>query len=301
MPAVAVGLLALFLALTLLAFWASYTQAFRPLLEGLAEHVPVVGKYIRQSIVSALDYAARQWERLLDTMLGTIVDWFDGLAGVARQFYVEVRQHAETLAADVAFLVDHRIPDAIAARLAPVAEIARDGKALAVAVDDRLDRFRTRVLDVELPSLGRGIDRLRDRVLEVELPKLARGIDRIDNRVDALRDRTAGLVRDVGQIGTVAIPGLRAELGAARRLLDDVRSWVTPVSAVFAGAAVVELLRHVARCKPKTERLCTLDLDDVDELLGLALLFPMLDELVAAMRAAARGADEIVDGFKLLR
>lgn len=297
----AVGLLALFVALTLLAFWASYTQAFRPLLEGLADNVPVVGRYIRQGLVRALDYAAHQWERLLDTMLDTVVGWFDSLATIARQFYVEVRDYSETLAGDLRYLVQTKLPADLKARVAPVAALAANAWELANTLDDRLGAFRTRVLDVELPNLGRSIDRLRDRLLEVELPKLARGIDRLDDRLGALGGRTADLARDLAGVRTVDLPRISRETLDLRRLWERVDSWVTPVSAVFAGAAVVELLRHVARCKPKTERLCTLDLDDVDELLGLVVAFPMIAELVQVMRAAGHGADEIVDGFKLLR
>lgn len=301
MVVVAVPLLVLFGLLAVLAAWAAKEQLLRPWLEAMADDVPVIGRYIRRAIAAVTDAAGNAWARWLEPQIDRLRNWFDGLATTAAELEGGVAAFAEGLAADLKYLVDTRIPNAIGAAVGPVAKVANDALGLAGRVDDALERFRNRVLDVELPNVARGIDRLRDRLLDVELPRVARGIDRLGREIARVDDRIGDVVLPRLRGAEAALRDVGRDVADLRGLLEGVRAWVVPVAAAFGAVAVVELLRHVARCKPKTDRLCELDLDDWEDMLGLVVAFATIGELVQVMRGVARGADELVDGLRLLR
>ncbi|MGH9203261.1 MAG: hypothetical protein ACRD2A_18695, partial [Vicinamibacterales bacterium] len=159
------------------------------------------------------------------------------------------------------------------------------------------DAYRDRINTVDIPRinsdlgvLGRGIDRLRDDVIPTLRREVTRGIDRITTRIN---DNIIPRIRGI----EISLPNLRTRVNGIDDLLRDVRSWSVPIASVFTGAAVVALLRHVRTCQPKTERLCNLDPQYLEGLLGLALILPHLDEIRNVVKQSARAANGLVDEF----
>lgn len=300
MPAVAVPLALIFALLLLLAFYMAQQQTLLPLLEEIRDRLPRLARPVIP-VGRMAEAIAAAYGRWIEPHIQTLVRWFDTLAAVARNFYGATAEFATALAADLDYFVTTRVPAMTSARLRALLEPI-------VAATVRLDQlpdwladlrrdFRARAREIA-SAVAAPLAALLDQVIEVRIPALSNAIARVRAELRAL------VVDDVlPRLGTIEVelPSIRTGLQNLRRLLDDARAYLLPIGAVFTAAAVVELLRHVRQCRPKTERLCRLDTDDLDELLGLLVAFPAIAEMVAVMRGVAHGADELVDGLRLLR
>lgn len=290
-------LVALLACLFLVALLYTYRLTVAYILENTLGALPVIGGRAVNAINGALDDVEKQLRKWLSSMAHTLIDWLTQAAAVSGDFVDEIRKFAVDTATAFDHAIHTTVHDIIKAFLAPVWAKLTPLVAQVANLDDTLGRFRDRVTDVivprldrELDRLGNGIDRLRTDTIPALRKELNQGIDAVGQKLDRVALPRIGAIE-------VELPGLRTGLRDVRETLSGLREWVVPVASVFTAAAVVSLLRHVLECRPKTERLCSTDPQYLDELLGLAILLPHLDEIRNIVRESAHFAHELADEF----
>lgn len=292
------GVVMLAMLLTLMAMAA--TILLRPQLEELAMRVPAIGGRIRSGIRRMVRAIEAAWRRWLAPQLAAFVGWLDAVAAHARELPEALADFAE---ATVHWL-DHGftvvVPQKIRVLLNPVRDLALDALERVTPLPARIADLRTDAAAWVRELRGDARTWLAEQRAEVrgwvvELDHAVTG------RIAAVRSMVVeGVLPRLGDI-ELELPRLRDLVGGIRAQLDGLREWALPIAAVFSGAAVVALLRHVQGCRHGSDRLCLTDPDFLDELLGLALIAVSLTQMQAFVETTAKVAGALADEIELDR
>lgn len=293
--AVAVPLAVALEVILLLMLRAAVVIVIGGLLGVLADHVPVLGGKLARAIATVVGFFTRLIDRALEPSIKLIQNWWHELTDAATDVWNDLAGFVTDIANKTAWLVKTKIPAMIAAALAPVANLVRELAADIATIDDRLN------------SLGKtlgGIVRAHGEAIYGDIiPALKwlreTALPAVESRLRAAIHKIEVAVMDdvlprLGRI-EVELPDIRGALKDLRGLMDEVRGYVGPLAAAFGVTAVIELLRHVRRCQPKTERLCRLDVDELEDLLGIAVSAVALSTIIAAVRSSARASSEAIE------
>lgn len=269
-------------------------QLLRPIINGFATVLPVVGKYFAQVaqrlenwIVAKMIDASKSLVKVLALWLATVGELIDGIAR-------DVNTAFNATVAALDYLADVRIPQAINAAVQPIRATAR-------ALDTRLDQLVERVGDFKSGIEGR-VRQLTEQMwgLAIQplnvltndvIPDLRRWADR---QFDTLtRLTTVVLPREIAEVGE-RVGNLRDYVN--REAVGPLREHVNVAAPAiaFVTAIAIPEINVWRRFRPKADRLCTIDLDDFDEFLGLALIVPALPLILEAVEGMARNADEVL-------
>lgn len=285
-------MIATLLAIALIKLFMQYP------LEELADRVPVVGKYIRKAIDGTIRAIKSVWERAAETYEAKLGAWLNALAVVYRALPDELQAFVTRTKTAFAYLATELVPAKIRAYVNPV--IARVS-----GISARLDTLRGDLLNFE-DGIEARVRQLTEQVWTRAIAPVAAlesALNSLRIDVDSRLDSTRTWVRQeavipLGRVIDIDLPRIRIDVGDVRKLLDGVREWVVPVSLAFSGVAVIELLRHVRNCKPKTEKLCNFDMDAYDDLLGLAFALPSLALIVETMRQSQHLLAEVLPDIR---
>lgn len=289
-----VALLAFGAALFVYILLRASDQTVRPFLEAVARTVPVIGGYIRDAAEAALGWA----EGLLSAILagiGDLAGLFLHAAGDALDFVVGgIVEAVQALADGVVHLREVTIPGLLAVATAELGQAidtigARVGQ-LERGLHAGIDAIDARIGQLA-HDLSAGIDRVEARVGQLERAVF----DRVDRVLDhLLRDVVPALTGRIDRV-TDDLADLRAKLGELAGSIGHYLPWIAAVAGVFTATRAIEALRTAERSKPKLDRLCTLDLGEVDDLLELALVIPSLALILSTTREAAGVMGDILD------
>lgn len=292
-PGVVVALALLAVAALIYALAYGADVWLRPLLVGVANFVPFVGGYIADGASAVIDFVVRQLTAAADGMASLASAWFDGL-GIAFEW---LSDSLSSFAADswgaLSTLFTATIPNGIAGAI----DWTNQG---IDAIGDKIA--------AGLDLLWGGIDALSGAVA-YGLAQAWRGIDDLGRDIGALASLLYGqVVTGLGWVIDDAIPGLGAEIGALTdhvgdlaadvgklaKSLDGVLPYIVGLAAAIPLVDAIAGIRAASRAERKLDRMCMLDLDDMDDLLGLVLLVPAWPLIYEAIDGAAEGLDEIL-------
>lgn len=299
MPIIAIPFGVMIVAAVLLALLAFYFVIVRPwLLE--ASNLALIGGTIRRAVNAMEDSVISVWESYVEAPAKALASFFQGIGEVIRDLPEQVSALAADTADAVGWITGTGIPRAVASvKAAGASAVAAvdarvDGAISAVtrlrnAVDGRLDDLETYIAS-KVPA---PVASLAD-----ELRRYARGIDR---RVDQLADDLVDdAVKPLTALRDVTVP----RLGTRVKGLEDDLAAVAPYVVGLAGAVTlsqaIEGIRAASRAKPKLDRLCTLDLDEVEDMLGFGFAALALTELVDLVREGATIAAEAADEIRTI-
>jgi hypothetical protein len=292
--AVALPLSLALYALLLLMLRAAVVLVIGGLLGAMAERVPAFGNRLAQAIQGIVNAITRLIDRALEPSLRKLAEWWREFAEAAGDAWREVTGFATDVAAKIEWLWSRGIPLAIQAVVRPIAQTASDAYGLATrlntALNDAVRNINRQILTLATAvavTIPRALDDIRNRV-----------IPGVEGRVTAAINKVQAVVADnvLPRLGRIEfeLPDIRGAIGTLGKLLDEVRNWAIPIASAFGAVAVIELLRHVRDCKPKSERLCRLDTDELEELLGLAIAIPTLAIIVTAIRSSASDVGDLL-------
>lgn len=295
MPVVLVPFVPIIAIIAIAALAALASILLRPLLVWLAENLPVVGGVIGRGIRRIEISVRNAWDDYVAANARGVVRWFYGVASTI-----------EALPAELAGLAGD-LKDAL--EYVANVLIVRKARAIAAPIVRAVDRIEA-TLTREVGDLWTGIRADRARIRQLTRQVWERAIAPFVAFKAAAEARLRQLTeliwsRAIVPVVTVVLPrlrgveveigGLRRRVGELARGLRHAQDWLLPISAVFTAAAVVSLLRHVRRCRPKTERLCRMDLDGLDDLAGVAFLALSMRELIQLVEGAQGIAEAHAD------
>lgn len=252
LPVVAVGLLALLLALVLAVVATA-------LVEGMAKQVPVVGGYIARGAGAAVDYAVshvRSWSR---TFTNAVTEWLVGLATGGRDLADAAARFAVSVVAQLDHLTHVTVHEIVKAFVNPVRDIAHDAQATAEQAQAGVDVLAREFGD-RLEAIPRQIERevthLHNVISEVELPALGSALGHVIGQVEA---------DAVGRIGDLR-HYTDAEFDRVYRRLGDIplARLLELLAAFGATAALVDVIANEAglgraECRSKVRGICSTD------------------------------------------
>jgi hypothetical protein len=287
LPLVAIAWVIVFTLLSVIVIVGGFLQK-------LADFVPLIGGALSSAIGSIVDSFASfltAWlagtEIVLHDLwvgISTVVDDFvsamEELGGAAYDGLTTLRHVVLPAVLDtVTWPIRELISAVETAGAAAVGGLWAFVHALDGAVAGWLDWIRGELagLGSRLAALEHlvldGLTRRLDYVIGEALPALRSVDDVLGRGIDRLRDRLDELVH--GELAQV-IP------------------WALAIAGSISAVRVIEAVRTVETFKPKSDRLCTLDLDDLEDLLGFALTALTLTELVALVREGLALEDGVV-------
>lgn len=281
MPLVAVGLVALFIALSLLAFYLSYTHALEPLLKFLADSVPVVGGYLNRGIDAMGRKIRAYWHGLLAHSVQPIVSFFNGIEDNVREFISSIADFSTSVERAFEALLADTIPRKIEAALGSVRRTATTAYNDAQAALTGIDQLRKDVA-LDLRGIGNDIagqvDRVETAIRNVDLPHLERllrqdftkGIDAVSGELTDLEGFLDQQLTDVWKyLGELPKADLIALLAAV------------PALAALVNTIATEAGLENADCRSKVKGICTTPLDEwaglLDDLIPLTLAFSLAE------------------------
>jgi hypothetical protein len=274
------------------------SPSYRRALEDTVRNIAVIGGKLAQAIgwlyAVTLDFfqdIARPYEAKL-------AEWFNSLLLAIRTPFDEMAALATRTKTALEYIATDLIPDKIRAITNPIVTRVN-------GIASRIDNLRADLTDFD-NGISARIRQLTEQVWDkaigpvVALQSTVAALPGlIDARIRALAATVyTEAIQPIGRIADIELPRINIDLSDLRKLLDGVREWVVPVSLVFTGAAVVELLRHVRKCQSKTEKLCQFDMDAYDDLLGLAFTLPSLALIVETMRQSTNLLDEVLPDLR---
>lgn len=270
-------------AVLLLSLLAWYYVIARPWLEE-AGNIAIVGRYIQRA-GDALERAVEAvWRKFVAEPARAFAGYLSGLATVLVELPEQVVELAATVKTALHYLRTQAVPRLIDVATAPL-ERGID------RVDRLLDRTRA-----EAAAAVRGIDARIDRLRDVTIPDLradVRGwvadLERwgrgIEGRLDALTGRVAReLAPAIEAIRGIELPLLRGRVSSVEDELAAVAPYVLGLAGAVTLAQAIEGIRAASRAKAKLDRMCVLDLDEMDDLVGLAFVGLSMAALVEIVR-----------------
>lgn len=300
MAVVAVPLVVVLGAVLLLAVIAWWQIVVVPWLEE-AGGIAVIGRYIKSAGDAVERFILGLWTKYVQEPAEALAKWLHGTATQLVELPEQVVELAATVHHALTILRTQTVPALIDRATAPL-ERGID------AVDRLLDRTRS-----ELAGFERGIEgrvrqlteQLWDRAIgpvqrvQAELDRFAVGIDRrLDQLQEQLLERA---VRPVQELAGNVIPQLRGRIGRVEDELEQVSPYVLGLAGAVTLAQAVEGIRAASRAKPKLDRMCVLDLDEMEDLVGLAFAGLSMAALVSIVREGqvlaevhARLVDELI-------
>lgn len=270
-------------AVLLLAFLAWYYVMVRPWLEE-AGNIALIGRYIQRAGDALERGVEAVWRRFVAEPAKALAGYLTGVAAVLVELPEQVVELAATVKQALHYLRHEAIPRMIEAAVAPL-ERGID------ALDRLVDRTRA-----EAATLARGIDARIDRLTDVVIPDLradVRGwvadLERwgrgIEGRLEALSGRLVDqAIRPLEQLRDVVIPRLTGRVKGVEDELEAVAPYVLGLAGAVTLAQAIEGIRAASRAKPKLDRMCVLDLDEMDDLIGLAFVGLSMAALVQLVR-----------------
>ena len=286
--ALTVTLLVFFVALLIAGLlWAINQWLLKPLQE-MAQLVPVIGGYIADAVgavVGAVESFLSAWLDGAGELVGL---WFDGLARTVEWFAHALDETAGVLGDGLDYLGTVAIPAVgsfvtglIEDRVSPVEALVDRNQQEAFAGIEALSAWAA----ATGATLGQGIDALGGRVTQLDLDLQQKGIDAIDRLNEQVLPSISADVKKL-QVG---LAELEAQVTAQGKVLEDSAAWVTAVAGAVTITQVIEGVRASARASRKLDRLCMLDLDEVEDLLGV--LTPVLS--LAAILAIVQAGQQV--------
>lgn len=291
LPVVIVGIFCAMLAAATVV-WS------RPIAEWMGDNIPVIGGRIRARIVQFSDYIEAQIERFAGGARDAVVDGLNGLTHAAQEFGEQFVLLGDELVERLQALATVTVPAKIRAALVPVNAAVRAARVLADEAHDIGVTLRDRTVPAvrtEARQAAAALDRRLDAIVDTTIPQLGRALgQRIDRVVARIDGAVIPRLRDL----ELELPRLRDAQSALRRGLDEVREHAGAIAAIGGAAVALRLLRRVLRCESKLEKACTLDMDEWDDILGLAFTAVGIGSMLEIVRAGVAMEDAIADEIR---
>lgn len=294
----AIPFLGLLAAFAVIFFLVALNPAMRIAIEDTVDNVSIIGGRLKQAVgiaFTAVGNYLREYAHDYEVKLGA---WFNALAGSLRSPLDELRAFTTTTKTALEYIATELIPAKIRAVTNPITTRVN-------GVVARVDTLRGDLTDFS-GGIEARVRQLTEQVWDRAIgPVAALGTalndfrTGIEARVRQLTEQLwTSAIQPIGRITDFELPNIRIDAADLRRAVDALREWAVPISLAFTGAAVVELLRHVRKCKPKTEKLCDFDIDAFDDLIGLTFAVPSLAMIVETMRVSVKTLEEVMPDIR---